>query len=141
MVALCQAAKPDGEQKVSRLDAITLALLEQPAGSPDPAATAGAFAHLHQAEAEPECTPRGSRQVVYLQILAMHPLPGSGAALVVSEQESGGGESLEVLRRERPFPIRRQQVRTGVRPCFPPECFPSPIERVGSSHEISRKRR
>ena len=113
-------------QQLPPLHAVLPPIVEQAAGSREPAARAGELAAVHQDEHDPAGAPGRAPRVTAFKGLAMRTLPELDAVLVPAEQIRRRGEPLEVLRLERSLAIGSRELGEGIRPRSPLEGLPAP---------------
>ncbi len=91
-VALDQGLERPREQQVALLDAVELAVVEQPAGPGHPAPTPGMVAPVEVRVGQPERAPHGALHLAPAQERVMGARPELGAVVVPAHQVGGGGQ-------------------------------------------------
>src|SRR6266508_551557 len=136
-VALAKALDRDRYEQIPLLHTVQLAVVQQPPGPGEPAATAGQLAPVQQGGSQPERTPDGALRAAQPQPLVMRASPDVVAVGVPTQKVCGRGEPLQILRRQRSLPVGRRQLHEGIRPRPPPEGLPAPIQCVSRAHSCS----
>jgi hypothetical protein len=134
-VAGGEALQRDRQQQVALLDAVELAVVQQPPGPGQPAAAAGQLAAVQELQAQPERAPGGPRRVAGAEPPLERPRPRVGGVVVAADQEGGHREPLEVRRHQRRAAVQGRELGVGRRPVMAAVRVPGPVERAGRGHQ------
>jgi hypothetical protein len=108
--------KPDRNQQVSVLDALTRLTFEEALRAREPAGRGGRLPSKHQVPADPERAARGARRLAGVQMGAMSTLQAAHVLVVAAEHVGRPREQLDILRAQRGRLIDSRQNLVGIRP-------------------------
>ncbi len=135
-VALAEGPERGGQQEKAPFHAVATLVLEQSASPGDPTAAAGPLARHEELEAQPERAAGGALRLTPVVVLVVRAPPDLRAFAIASEQVRDGGQSFEILGRQRGLSVRVREPGEGIGPGPAFEGFPALIECVGSAHRV-----
>ena len=100
-IAAHQTLQRRRHKQIPKLDAVALSIVEQPARTRKPSPGPCKLARIDQSHGHVDRGPHGPRLVSQAQECVVSTLPDVHARLLLVRQEGGGGEPVQVVRRER----------------------------------------
>ncbi len=129
-VALEHDAERGAVAQVSLLDAITVAIVQQPLSPVHPPATAGKLALVQENEGQPEDAAGGAGDMAELRAFVVRAGPDFDADLVLATQVRRHSKPLKILEPELCVAIRGRQLRVRVLPRAPFKRFAASVDPI-----------